>query len=92
MNKQSLSKIQECLELAAEFVKDENSYNSGGCYGIMGCSSVGDDGRSSIVKKKSNDIRAKAELEASRLERQEKCANLIKECLEYVKTVNKFEN
>ena len=90
LNPLSLSKLKECLELAGEFVKDENSYSSGGTYGGICCST--ELSIKQIIKKKSDDIRAKAELEAAKLEKQEKCANLIKECLEYLRTVDKFEN
>lgn len=90
MNNIALSKIKECLSLASEFVKDENTYHEGGVFGGISSSSMGHN--QVIIRKKSNDIRAEAEQKASRLEKQEKCANLIKECLEYLKAVDSFEN
>ncbi len=88
MNSISLSKIQKCLELASEFIKDENTinpiiYNSGNCSTMVG---------SMKVEKKSDNLRKEAEEKASKLERQEKCAKLIQECLNYIETINKFEN
>ena len=90
MNNVALSKIRECLSLASEFVKDENTYHEGGVF--VGVSSSSTGYNQVIVRKKSQDIRAEAEQKASRLEKQEKCANLIKECLEYLNTVSNFEN
>jgi len=89
MNNIALSKIKECLSLASEFVKDENTYYASGGY-ISSEASFG--ASSQVVKKRSVDIRTKAEQEASKLEKQEKCANLIKECLKYLETVENFEN
>lgn len=88
MDKTALKKLQETLELAAEFVKDENTltpiqYITGN---ICMTSSP------PTLKKKSNDIREKAEIEAFKLERQEKCAKMIREGLDYLRTVNNFEN
>lgn len=88
MNTQlGLSKIEKCLTLASEFVKDENTIYVGSCHTMM---TIG--GTIPQVEKKSVNIRKEAEEKASKLERQEECAKLIRECLEYIKTVNKFEN
>ena len=93
MNQTALSKIKECLQLASEFVKDENSYNESSnlVYPTGGICITGINAQQKI-KKRSDDLRAEAEQKASRLEKQEKCAKLIIECLEYVKTVDDFEN
>lgn len=92
MNKLAIEKLRKTLSLASEFIKDENSYvfNS---YVTESCCSIGSGLNNNIpIKKcKSNDIRAKAEQEASKLERQETCARLIKECLDYLVAIHKFE-
>ncbi len=93
MNQTALSKLKDTLQLASEFVKDENSYcepqyATGGVY-VNASISFG--GVIQNTKKKSHDIRTKAELEASKLERQERAAKQIKECLEYLNTVTEFE-
>lgn len=90
MNTTALNKIKETLQLAAEFIKDENTYAIGGYITNTISCSLGNYAQAS-TKKKSDDIRAKAESEASKLERQEKCAALIQECLTYLKEVSKFE-
>lgn len=90
MNSLALYKIKECLSLASEFVKDENTYYNSPSVYVGGGIEV-KYGQAAVMRR-SADIRAKAELEASKLEKQEKCAKLIIECLEYLKTVENFEN
>ncbi len=92
MNQTALLKLKDTLQLAAEFVKDENTifelqYATGGYINVsLSSNSVVQD-----TKKKSNEIRKKAEKEASKLERQERTAKQIKECLDYLNTVTEFE-
>ncbi len=96
MNLTALNKLKETLSLAAEFVKDENTYRTGGYLTADGCSSAfiinSFSDKNNDYRKKSDDIRTEAEQKASKLERQEKCAKQIQECLEYLKVTGNFEN
>ncbi len=96
MNNVAKQKLITCLELCKEFVKDNDTYytgiSGGQCSLLAGGVFLGSSQVNSVPPSyKSADIRKKAEDEASKLERERKAANLLNECLEYLKTVKGFE-